>query len=65
MDASPWCYKWDVDWVMGMHCSHMRGGPNFFIMGSQFGVKWGPHGDLRQQKWGPKKRIFEKLIDTS
>ena len=28
-------------------------------MGTQFWVRWGPNGDLRQQKWGPKKRIFE------
>ena len=28
-------------------------------------MKWGPNGDLRQQKWGPKKRIFDKLTETS
>ena len=27
-------------------------------MGTQFWVTWGPNGDLRQHKWGPKKRIF-------
>ena len=45
------------------HCSHMPRGPNFVQngdpMGTQFWVRWGPNGDLRQQKWGPKKRIFE------
>ena len=27
-------------------------------------MKWGPNGDPPQQKWGPKKRIFEKLTET-
>ena len=43
-------------------------------MGTSFCVKWGPNGDLRQQKWGPshqmgakwgpKERIFDKLTET-
>ena len=43
-------------------------------MGTSFSVKWGPNGDLRQQKWGPsdqmgtkwgpKERIFDKLTET-
>ena len=61
-------------------------------LGTQFLVKWGPNGDLRQQngdpnsacfqnlhtifsemgtkwgpslaEWGPKKRMFAKLIET-
>ena len=28
-------------------------------MGTQFWVIWGPNGDLRHHKWGPKKRIFK------
>ena len=34
-------------------------GDLFFKIGTQFGVKWGPNGDLCQHKWGPKKRIFK------
>ena len=30
-------------------------------MGTQFWVRWGPNGDHRQHKWGPKKRIFKNL----
>ena len=29
------------------------------LMGTQFWVKWGPNEDPRQQKWGPKNRIFQ------
>ena len=28
-------------------------------MGTQFWVKWGPNGDPRQQKWGPKNVYFK------
>ena len=36
-----------------------HGDPILSKMGTQFWVRWGPNRDLRQQKWGPKKRIFE------
>ena len=32
-----------------------------FVMGTRFWVKWGPNGDPWQQKWGPKKHIYEEL----
>ena len=48
-----------------LHCSQVPWGPNFVEngdpMGTQFWVRWGPNGDHRQHKWGPKKRIFENL----
>ena len=32
---------------------------------AQFWVRWGPNGDHRQHKWGPKKRIFENLSERA
>ena len=58
-----------------MHCSQLEWGPKFFKMGT----KWGPNfevngdqmgtfgsgnGDQMGTKWGPKKRIFDKLTGT-
>ena len=49
----------------GRHCSHTEWGPNFFQNGDQMGtwfwVKWGPSAAEMGTKWGPKKRIFDKL----
>ena len=48
-----------------MHFSQVPWEPNFVQNGdpmvTQFWVRWGPNGDLRQHKWGPKKRYFENL----
>ena len=53
--------------IVDIHCSNIAWGPIIFVNGvsmeTQFWVKWGPNGDPRQQKWGPKKPLFEKLTE--
>ena len=39
----------------------MPWGPKFVKMGTQFLVKWGPS----PEEWGPEKRTFSKLAETS
>ena len=40
----------------------MPWGPNFVKMGTQFLVKWGPNGDLRQQNGDPKSALTETSL---
>ena len=64
---------WSI--IFRTHCSQLEWGPKFFKMGT----KWGPNfevngdqmgtfgsgnGDQMGTKWGPKKRIFDKLTGT-
>ena len=55
----------DTNVGLGWHCSHMEWGPNRDQMGTHILVKWGPLAVEMGANWGPKKRIFDNLTETS
>ena len=56
--------RWGTIPSVPVHCSHMERGPKFVKMGTKRGPDFEWNGDQKGTKWGPKKRIFDKLTET-